>query len=72
MEVESPFARIARTRADFRAKHDAAGDDLVAEIDRHLEARIAADQLLQFASLEFEKAESRDALARHRSREAEE
>ena len=57
MDIESPFARIARTRADFKAKHGPAGDDLVREIDRQLEARILADPLFQFAALEFEKAE---------------
>ena len=57
MDIESPFERIARTRAAFKAKHGPAGDDLVAEIDRQLEARIVADPLFQFAALEFEKAE---------------
>jgi hypothetical protein len=57
MELESLFQRIARIRADFKAKHGAKADDLIAEIDKGIGARIALDPLLTWVGGEFYKAE---------------
>lgn len=56
MEIESPFARIARIREQFLARFPD-GADLVLAADEKLAARIAADPLLVAYALDISQAE---------------
>jgi hypothetical protein len=56
MEFETIFARIDKMRAALRAEFDVDAERSIAEIDRALEAEIAKDPLLAYASNLFYRA----------------